>query len=132
MSTKCPSITKSGKQCRGHVPKGRTYCISHDPAWREELREAARRGGEGKATPRRLAKQWAELGRAMGDDDLSDILKSCMFAVKEGDMSPSVASAIATLARTAVAVTQDVELMKRIEALEDRVKTKDPAIRKVV
>lgn len=109
------------------------FCIAHDPERREQLQEAARRGGEGKATSRRLAKQWAELGRATGDQDLSAILKSCMFAVKDGQMTPSEANAIATLAKAAVTISNDLELADRIAKLEELVQNMPKAgMRKVV
>lgn len=130
MDTKCSAITKAGKPCRGRALAGSQYCLSHDPESRERLREAQRKGGEGKATSRRLAKQWAALGAELGDSDMPAILKSCMFAVKAGDMTPAEASAIATLAKTAVAITHDTELLERIEALEDATGVKPTPIRK--
>ncbi|MCO5224528.1 MAG: hypothetical protein M9953_04260 [Thermomicrobiales bacterium] len=44
--------------------------MAHDPKSRETLKEAKRRGGEGKASARRLAKHWAELGATVGLGDL--------------------------------------------------------------
>lgn len=130
MAGKCPTITKAGKACKGIVRPGHSYCMVHEPGRKESLREAGRKGGAAKATSRRLAKQWAALGSELGNDDLTAILKSCMFAVKSGDMTPSEASAIATLARTAVAITNDLELVSRIEALEEAIQNGPSSIRR--
>lgn len=131
MAAKCPAITKSGRACQGLVSPGRVYCISHDPERREEVRANGRKGGEAKATARRLAKQWAAIGQEVSDTDLNTILKSCMFAVKDGSMTPSQANAIAALARTAVTVRYEVSLSEQFAALEEKVNQYTDNTRKI-
>lgn len=131
MVGKCSAITKAGSPCKGNAIPGSQFCMAHDPKSRETLKEAKRRGGEGKASARRLAKHWAELGATVGLGDLAAILKSCMFAVKDGEMAPSEATAIAALARAAVAITSEVEMADRIAALETAIGNAPPLLRKV-
>lgn len=126
MARKCPAITSAGKPCAGIVHPGQTYCMSHDPEYKQSQRVGARKGGEGKASNRRLAKQWAALGEAVGDQDLPAILKSCMFAVKDGSMSPAQANAIAALAKATITIASDLDLAERIEALEAAIKDVPP------
>lgn len=118
MATRCPSITVEGKPCQGRVPPGRTYCLSHDPERREAQREASRKGGEAKANARRAAKAWAAFGKELSAEELPDVLKSCMFAVKDGSMTPGQAQAIASLARTSVEIIRSSEQEERIQELE--------------
>ncbi|MCO5224527.1 MAG: hypothetical protein M9953_04255 [Thermomicrobiales bacterium] len=54
-----------------------------------------------------------------------------MFAVKDGEMAPSEATAIAALARAAVAITSEVEMADRIAALETAIGNAPPLLRKV-
>lgn len=132
MAKRCPTITKDGQQCRGKVLQGRTYCWSHDPELEEVRREGSRKGGEARANARRAAKQWAAIGEQFGAEDLPSILRACMLAVKDGKLEPSQAQAIATLAKTSVTVTNDIELVARIEALEQATGTAPQTIRRVV
>lgn len=131
MAAKCPAITKSGSACQGMVSPGRVYCISHDPERREELQANARKGGAAKATARRAAKAWAALGAEVSDHDLNSILKSCMFSVKAGKMTPSEANAIAALARTAITIRNEVDLAERIAALEETINARPGNLRKI-
>lgn len=118
MSERCDALTKRGQPCKGRPLPGKRHCLAHDPTYAEARREGSLKGGAARATARRAVKQWAALGAALGDDDLPAILKSCMFAVRAGKMTPGEANAIATLARTSVQITGDLELEARIQELE--------------
>lgn len=119
MATRCPSLTSEGNPCKGRVPPGRTYCLSHDPERKDAQREASRRGGAARANARRAARQWAAIGEQMSSEDLPAILRACMLSVKAGTLEPSQASAIANLAKTSVSITNELELEERIKALEE-------------
>lgn len=119
MAVQCPTPTAKGEPCRGRVPPGRAYCLSHDPERRETIKEAARKGGEAKSTARRAAKAWAAIGEQITSEQLPAMLRACMIAVRDGEMEPSQASAIATLAKTSVAVTNELQLEERIQRLEE-------------
>lgn len=132
MPAKCDAITKRGKPCKGRPLPGKTHCLAHDPTLAQARREGSRRGGAERATSRRAVKQWAALGRELGDDDLPAILKACMFAVRSGEMEPGQANAIATLARTSVQITGDVEFEDRIAKLERLASIKaDQGVRRI-
>lgn len=119
MTVQCPTPTAAGEPCKGRVPPGRGYCLAHDPERRETLREAGRKGGQEKSTARRAVKAWAAIGEQISSDQLPAMLRACMVAVRDGEMEPSQASAIATLAKTSVAVTHELHLEERIAALEE-------------
>jgi hypothetical protein len=58
------------------------------------------------------------VGREIEPSDLPAMLRAAIAAVWEGRLEPSQASAIATLAKTSVAITNEIELEERIAALE--------------
>lgn len=118
MANTCPTPTAEKKPCRGRVPPGRVYCLSHDPEKREAQREASRRGGESRSAARRAARSWAMTGEQIRQEDLPAILRACVLDVRLGKIEPSVASAIATLAKTSVQLRADLEMEQRLAALE--------------
>ncbi len=118
MHAKCNAFTKAGRPCKGRLLPGRPYCMSHDPEHADQRAEGQRKGGEARANARRAAKVWTTLGEQMTAEQLPAILRACMFSVKSGAMEPAQATAIANLAKTSVAITNEIELEARIAALE--------------
>ena len=118
MHARCNALTKEGRPCRGRVLPGRSYCMSHDPEHADQRAAGQRKGGEARANARRAAKAWAAMGEQITPDQLPGILRACMFSVKTGALEPAQATAIAGLARTAVSITNEIELEQRIAALE--------------
>lgn len=116
---RCSSITKAGEACKATPLPGSQFCFAHDPAQASVRSEGQRKGGRERSATRKAAKLWASLGDEIADNDLGAILKSTMWMVKEGEISPAAANAIAGLARTAVQVTNDLELETRLKAVED-------------
>jgi hypothetical protein len=115
---RCTSIRADGTPCRANALPDSAYCFSHDPAVRERRIEGNRRGGHARSTARRAARHWAAVGHEIADGDLPALLKATILDVRTGKIEPSVATAIATLAKTAVAITVDIDLEQRIAALE--------------
>lgn len=114
----CPERTKSGQPCRGRVPAGRTYCMSHDPDYANARREGNRKGGEAKANARRAIRLFSEIGDDLDASDLPTLLRGAIAAVWTGDLSPGQATAIANLAKSSVDIANSVALEERIAALE--------------
>jgi hypothetical protein len=92
--------------------------VAHDPARREAQREASRRGGEARANAKRAARQWAVIGEQVEPDQLPAMLRALMLSVKAGTVEPAQATAIATLAKTSVSITNEIDLEVRIRQLE--------------
>jgi hypothetical protein len=118
MHGKCNAFTKAGKPCKGRLLPDRLYCMSHDPEHADLRAEGQRKGGEARANARRAARQWAAVGEQLSAADLPAILRACMFSVRAGALEPAQASAIATLAKTSITITAEIELEQRIAALE--------------
>lgn len=118
--TKCTAIKADGIVCRSFAVSDAGWCVSHDPTRQDVNREASRRGGENRSAQRRAARIWEDKGRQIRDEDLVPILKACVFDVRLGALEPSMASAIATLAKTAMQLKADAELDARLQRLEER------------
>lgn len=131
MAAKCPTITAQGEACRGRVPPGKTYCLSHDPERKEAQREASRRGGAARANARRAARQWAAIGEQVRAEDLPAMLRAAMLSVKAGTLEPGQANAIAALAKTSLQLTHDLDLEARIAALEEAAGVLPDNVRKI-
>ena len=114
----CTATKRDGTPCQSFASADSGLCVSHDPARHEANREASRRGGEARSAARRAARAWAMTGEQIKQGDLPAILRACLLDVRLGKIEPSVASAIATLAKTSVQLTADIELEARISVLE--------------
>ncbi len=67
---------------------------------------------------RRAARLWASRGQEIEQGDLPAILRATMLDVRTGVIEPAVAQAIASLAKTSVALAHDLEMEARLAALE--------------
>jgi len=88
----------------------------HDPDREAEREEWRRRGGENRSNKARARKQLA--GQVMSVSDMDAFLCASMVKVAAGRMEPNVGSAVATLAKTVVAIRTAGETERRIEDLE--------------
>lgn len=115
---KCTQIKANGEPCGSFALPQSGLCVSHDPARRTAQREASRRGGESRSAARRAARAWAMTGEQIRQEDLPAILRACLLDVRLGKIEPSVATAIATLAKTSLQVASELEMEGRLAALE--------------
>ena len=116
MAIRCLGTNQSGGPCGGYLPKGSTWCLWHDPDREAEREEWRRRGGENRSNKARARKQLA--GQVMSVSDMDAFLCASMVKVAAGRMEPNVGSAVATLAKTVVAIRTAGETERRIEDLE--------------
>ncbi len=123
---RCTGTTRAGDPCRSFaVADG--LCQAHHPDRAEAHRAAVRKGGEARSAARRAARAWASTGEQIEPRDLPAILRACLLDVRLGKIEPSVASAIAALAKASVALSHDLELEARISALEAQAGVTAPA-----
>ena len=115
---RCTGTTRAGTPC-GSFAVADSLCQAHHPDRAEAHREATRRGGEARSATRRAARLWAAKGDEIAQADLPAMLRSTMIDVRLGLVEPAVAGAIATLAKTSVALAHDMELEGRLAALEE-------------
>jgi hypothetical protein len=118
----CPVIRKDGQQCRG-TPGPSGLCWAHSPDTAEKREEARRRGGQGKSTASRAQRLLSpDLQR------LDLILDGAIAAVVKGNIAPTQASAIASLASCKIRLRElglkqmeALELKERIQRLEEAI-----------
>jgi len=115
---RCTGTTRAGTPCRSFAVAD-SLCQAHCPARAEAHRAAVRKGGEARSATRRAARLWAAKGDEIAQADLPAMLRSTMIDVRLGLVEPAVAGAIATLAKTSVALAHDLELEARLAALEE-------------
>jgi len=115
MDSKCKAPNRTGKPCSAtHFKDG--YCRWHHPDL--EAQRAAERaaGGQARSNKARARRQLADA--VMSIEDMDAFLCASMVKVAAGRMEPNVGSAVATLAKTVVAIRQASELERRLEELE--------------
>lgn len=116
MERTCQATKKDGSRCNGRALSGSGRCWAHDESLRE-VRDAGRRqGGHGRASHVRAAKRMSpDLTSLLGT------LHDTIEGVRSGDLSPAQGSAIGSLARAVVAVTESATLEVRLEELRTEV-----------
>lgn len=116
MATQCQGTNRNGEPCSAHVYDGAGWCRWHDPDRAADRAAWSRKGGAARSNKARARKQLADAVMSMSDMDA--FLCASMVKVAAGRMEPGVGSAVATLARTVVAIRTAGELERRLEELE--------------
>lgn len=114
----CTATKVNGEPCGAFALPDETMCWSHHPENQDAVKDAQRRGGKNRSAARRAAKVWASAGKQIRPHELPDLLRGCILRVASGQMEPAQASAIASLAKTSLQLSHDLELEARIAALE--------------
>lgn len=118
MDTKCRSLNKAGDPCSAaHYKDG--WCRWHHPDLEAQRQAERRAGGKAKANTSRARK---ELSASIMDMDAIDgLLCLVIVRVAAGDISPGVGTALASLARSIIAVRDAGEIAERLDRLEGAV-----------
>jgi hypothetical protein len=67
----------------------------------------------------------------MTPEQLPAMLRALMLSVKAGTVEPAQATAIATLAKTSVSITNEIDLDARIRALEENASVLPSNVRRI-
>ena len=116
MLSQCLGTNRDGNPCSAMPDPGTTWCRWHSPDREAERKEWRRKGGANRSNRARARKQLA--GQVMSMSDMDAFLCASMVKVAAGRMEPGVGSAVATLARTVVAIRTAGEIERRLEHLE--------------
>ncbi len=116
MPNQCLGTNRDGNPCSAMPDPGTTWCRWHDPDRESDRAEWRRKGGANRSNRARARKQLA--GQVMSMSDMDAFLCASMVKVAAGRMEPGVGSAVATLARTIVAIRTAGEIERRLEHLE--------------
>ena len=119
MPTRCQATNQQGKPCGAdHYRDG--YCRWHHPALEAERKVWSAKGGSARSNKQRAAK--ALPTELMSTDELSAWLTIQFRKLITGQLTPGVATASATVAKTIAEIQRAAQLeerMAQIEALLD-------------
>jgi len=113
----CAASTKAGLPCRGTPLPGSDFCIYHDPARRDALVAAARKGGENRARQPAVFKGAGNV-KFESADEVRALLADTVNRLRRGEIDTKTANAVGFLANIARPVIDAVEFEKRLKALE--------------
>ena len=115
MDSKCKAPNRTGKPCSAtHFKDG--YCRWHHPSLAAQRQAERAAGGQARSNRARARKRLTDA--VLSIDDLDALLCSALVQVAGGRLEPGVGSAMATLAKTVVAIRTAGELERRLEELE--------------
>ena len=115
MPQTCQATRKDGQPCTAGVVGDACFCFAHDPALQGKREQARQRGGQNRATSKRLAKLMP--ARLL---PVFERLEQAMEETHSGELEPKQAQAMAALARAMAAVLQVGELEQRLRLLEEQ------------
>jgi hypothetical protein len=107
----CAGTKRSGEGCSVTVEEGQAYCWWHSPAYSEERRRAASKGGKAKANPltRELHRQLETLALDVASGDLP---------AYRGAVVVQVLNCRIRLIETERRIQEQTDLLERLEQLE--------------
>jgi hypothetical protein len=115
MVARCSATNASGDACGAQAWRD-GLCAWHHPDRAAEMAEARRRGGRAKGNKARAKREMIDA--ALSPKELQGVIAVTLKAVLAERKSPAIGSAIASLARAAVAVREATDLEDRLDALE--------------
>ncbi len=116
MASHCQGKNRDGAPCSAHAYEGETWCRWHDPARATERAAWSRKGGAARSNKARARRQLADA--VLTINDLDGLLCRALVQVAGAKMEPNVGSAMATIAKTVVAIRTAGDLERRLEELE--------------
>jgi hypothetical protein len=117
MAQKCEAIAKSGSRCSRPALAGGRHCLMHSPEHAEMRLEAARRGGKARANSVRAKKL---LPATLTAEELGSVMSKLLLDVIQGNVSPKIGTAAATITRALLEVRTTTEIETRLAELEAR------------
>lgn len=115
MAESCRATTRAGLPCTNVPLPDRSYCRFHDqePDSIAQRREWSRRGGEGRSTVRRAAKRIPPT--LVG---VQEVLHRALAGLESGELEPGRATAMSSVARALVTITEAADFEERLSELE--------------
>jgi hypothetical protein len=122
----CSGITKAGERCTANPIRGGEWCIFHSPDHAEKRVDVRHRAGLGRRNTERALKR---LPKSL--QDTLDVLYRTLSALESGDLEPSRATAVATVSRAIVAVSELGQFEMRLQEIEKQLAGQSDAQRRV-
>ncbi len=120
---RCMASRKDGSPCGGTArPSG--YCWNHDPDLEARRRAGNARGGRNRSNAARAQKEVELIEASMTARlHLAPGLYQAFIRVERGELQPSVANSMATVAKALVEVTNAVQVDEQIQELREAIAT---------
>ena len=119
MVGKCSGTNMDGTPCSAVPRPNSAWCVWHDPATKAQRAEWSKRGGKGRANKARAAK--ALPTELMSTDEIAAWLTIQYRKLIAGQLTPGVATASATVAKTIAEIQRGAQLEERLTAIESMV-----------
>jgi hypothetical protein len=121
MSQTCSARTKSGNECRTGAVTGTQFCALHgDP---ERAAELGRMGG--RRNRHCVDTEPINITPPSTPEDVKNLLGQAMADVRAKKLEPRTATALTYMARVLLEAFETTDLQKRLERLEQEVRTKE-------
>lgn len=121
MSQTCSARTKSGNECRAGAVTGTKFCALHgDPARAAEL---GRMGG--RRNRHYVDTEPISITPPSTPEDVKNVLAQAMADVRAKKLEPRIATALTYMSRVLLDAFATTDLQKRLERLEQEVRTKE-------
>jgi hypothetical protein len=121
MSQTCSARTKSGNECRAGAVTGTQFCALHgDPKRAAEL---GRMGG--RRNRHYVDTEAINITPPSTPEDVKNLLGQAMADVRAKKLEPRTATALTYMARVLLEAFETADLQKRLERLEQEVRTKE-------
>jgi hypothetical protein len=121
---KCSGITRAGTACKGIPIEGSGYCYVHHPDHSDEKRRHGSRGGKrgGRGRP---VSELARLQRRF--EELAEQVLAGQVERARGAVAGQLLNGARACVRDALTAREQEELVERMEALEEVLKTRRTA-----
>ena len=110
----CKFIKLNKKQCNANALRDTDFCFSHNPATKEEKKEATVRGGK---SPKKNYNPLPPV-EIKGSADVAQLLAKTINEVRAGEINLRVANCIGYLSGHLIKAFEVSDLEKRVEAIE--------------
>ena len=121
MSQKCSARTKLGNECRAAAVMGTEFCALHgDP---ERAAALGRMGG--RRNRHYVDTEPINISPPSTPEDVKNVLGQAMADVRAKKLEPRTATALTYMARVLLEAFETTDLQKRLERLEQEVRTKE-------
>lgn len=109
----CQATRTDGQPCRANTQAGSDFCFWHDPAQRDRMLAASRKGGRNRRKEVKMPE-----AEPLTPERVRGILAATAQAAGEGALTPEIARAIGYLLQIESKIFDSHELEKRLEKLE--------------
>ncbi len=115
MDNQCKGANATGQRCDAKPVRPSGWCYWHDPALEAQRSEGRRRGGAARSNKARAKKQLPD--NVLTLQEVQGLLGVAFKGVLAGRLEPNIGTALASIAKSMVAVAGVAEIEEQIAEL---------------